>query len=114
MLCLLEAISNTIELTMHTSVYSVYTCSVLPYCRVIFLFFFQFYVFAFMGFGTFMPKYVEYQFRQKGSSSSTFAGGVGTVSKAIGLLVKITDIYIYRQSPVKSPDIKNVIVVTLT
>ena len=47
----------------------------------------QFYVFAFMGFGTFMPKYVEYQFRQKGSASSTFAGGVGTVSKAIGLLV---------------------------
>jgi hypothetical protein len=51
---------------------------------------FQFYVFAFMGFGTFMPKYVEYQFRQKGSASSTFAGGVGTVSKAIGLLVNKT------------------------
>ena len=46
-----------------------------------------FYVFAFMGFGTFMPKYVEYQFRKKGSTSSSFAGGIGTVSKALGLLV---------------------------
>jgi hypothetical protein len=58
------------------------------YCLAIF----QFYVFAFMGFGTFMPKYVEYQFRQKGSASSTFAGGVGTVSKAIGLLVSYTKV----------------------
>ncbi len=59
-----------------------------PY-KLLYFGLFQFYVFAFMGFGTFMPKYVEYQFRQKGSSSSTFAGGVGTVSKAIGLLVSI-------------------------
>ncbi len=46
-----------------------------------------FYVFAFMGFGTFMPKYIEYQFRKKGSRSSTYAGTVGTISKALGLLV---------------------------
>jgi hypothetical protein len=46
-----------------------------------------FYVFAFMGFGTFMPKYMEYQFRMKGSRSSTMAGAIGTVSKAIGLLL---------------------------
>ena len=57
--------------------------------------FLQFYVFAFMGFGTFMPKYVEYQFRQKGSASSTFAGGVGTVSKAIGLLVSAASLSDY-------------------
>ena len=46
-----------------------------------------FMVFAFMGFGTFMPKYMEYQFRMKGSSSSRFSGSVGTLSKAIGLLL---------------------------
>ncbi len=46
-----------------------------------------FYVFAFMGFGTFMPKYIEYQFRKKGSTSSSYAGTVGTISKALGLLV---------------------------
>ena len=46
-----------------------------------------FYVFAFMGFGTFMPKFVEYNFRVKGSASSSYAGAVGTVSKALGLLV---------------------------
>ncbi len=46
-----------------------------------------FYVFAFMGFGTFMPKYMEYVFKMKGSTSSSFAGGVGTISKAIGLLI---------------------------
>lgn len=45
-----------------------------------------FYVFAFMGFGTFMPKYMEFQFRMKGSTSSRFAGGIGTLSKAIGML----------------------------
>ncbi len=48
-----------------------------------------FYVFAFMGFGTFMPKYIEYQFRKKGSTSSSYAGTVGTISKALGLLVII-------------------------
>ena len=46
-----------------------------------------FYVFAFMGFGTFMPKYIEYQFRKKGSRSSSLAGSVGTISKALGLLI---------------------------
>ncbi len=45
-----------------------------------------FYVFGFMGFGTFMPKYIEYQFRKRGSQSSVLAGTVGTVSKAIGIL----------------------------
>lgn len=45
-----------------------------------------FYVFAFMGFGTFMPKYIEFQFRKKGSTSSALAGGVATLSKALGLL----------------------------
>lgn len=33
-----------------------------------------FYVFAFMGFGTFIPKYLEYQFRIRASSSSGLAG----------------------------------------
>lgn len=45
-----------------------------------------FYVFAFMGLGTFMPKYMEYQYRMKGSTSSAFTGAIGTISKAIGLL----------------------------
>ena len=36
-----------------------------------------FYVFAFMGFGTFMPKYIEYNFRIKSSKSSSLAGGLG-------------------------------------
>ena len=56
-----------------------------------------FYVFAFMGFGTFMPKYMEYQYRMKGSTSSAFAGAVGTVSKAIGLLISC--FYISRWKP---------------
>lgn len=46
-----------------------------------------FYVFAFVGFGTFMPKFVEYNFRVSSSASSSYAGAVGTVSKAIGLLI---------------------------
>ncbi len=46
-----------------------------------------FYVFAFMGFGTFMPKYMEYNFRIKGSISSSSGAAVGTVSKAAGLLL---------------------------
>lgn len=46
-----------------------------------------FFVFAFMGFGTFMPKYMEYQYRMKGSTSSVTTGGIGTASKAIGMLV---------------------------
>ncbi|TRY69950.1 hypothetical protein TCAL_04473 [Tigriopus californicus] len=46
-----------------------------------------FYAFAFMGFGTFMPKYIEFQFRITGSNSSTYAGGIGTGSKAMGLLI---------------------------
>ena len=29
-----------------------------------------FYVFAFMGFGTFMPKYMEYTFRMKASTTA--------------------------------------------
>ena len=36
-----------------------------------------FYVFAFMGFGTFMPKYIEYNFRIRSSKSSSLAGGLG-------------------------------------
>ena len=46
-----------------------------------------FYVFAFMGFGTFMPKYIQYQYNTKGSTSSAVSGMIGTVSKAIGLLI---------------------------
>ena len=46
-----------------------------------------FYVFAFMGFGTFMPKYIEYQFRMKASTSSRVTGLAGTAAKAVGLLV---------------------------
>ena len=57
-----------------------------------------FYVFAFMGFGTFMPKYVEFQFRKKGSSSSTFVGAVATLSKAFGLLVSGVAISKFRPS----------------
>ena len=45
-----------------------------------------FYVFAFMGFGTFIPKYIEYQFRIQASSSSKLAGSAGTAAKAVGLL----------------------------
>ena len=45
-----------------------------------------FYVFAFMGFGTFMPKYIEYQFRMKASTSSRVTGMAGTAAKAVGLL----------------------------
>ena len=43
-----------------------------------------FYVFAFMGFGTFMPKYIQYQYNTRGSTASGVSGMVGTVSKAIG------------------------------
>jgi len=46
-----------------------------------------FYVFAFMGFGTFIPKYIEYQFRIRASRSSGIAGSAGTAAKAIGLIV---------------------------
>jgi len=46
-----------------------------------------FVVFAFMGFGTFMPKYIEFQFRQTGSRSSIYAGTFSTGSKAIGLII---------------------------
>ena len=46
-----------------------------------------FYVFAFMGFGTFIPKYIEYQFRMTASSSSRVTGLAGTAAKAFGLLV---------------------------
>jgi len=45
-----------------------------------------FFVFAFMGFGTFMPKYIEYQFRTKASSSARASGLAGTMSKAVGFL----------------------------
>ena len=46
-----------------------------------------FFAFAFMGFGTFMPKFFELNFRRKRSSSAGFAGGIGTLSKGIGFLV---------------------------
>jgi len=46
-----------------------------------------FFVFAFMGFGTFIPKYIESQFRQTGSRSSIYTGTVGTGAKAVGLIV---------------------------
>jgi len=46
-----------------------------------------FFVFAFMGFGTFMPKYMQFQFRQTGSRSASVAGYIGTGSKAFGLVV---------------------------
>ena len=66
-----------------------------------------FFVFAFMGFGTFMPKYMEFQvrnvevtsnkihrqfrlsqqFRMTASRSSSVTGLVGTGSKALGLLL---------------------------
>ena len=46
-----------------------------------------FYLMAFMGFGTFMPKYMEYVFRQSGSRSATFSGSVGTAPKALGLVL---------------------------
>ncbi len=45
------------------------------------------FVFAFVGFGTFMPKYIQYQFRKRPSEASVYSGAVGVVSKAIGLLV---------------------------
>ena len=45
-----------------------------------------FYVFAFMGFGTFMPKYLEYQFRIRASSSARMASSAGTAAKALGLI----------------------------
>merc|ERR1719361_1049736 len=44
-----------------------------------------FYIFAFKGFGTFMQKYMEYQFRKTASGSASFGGGSVFVS-AIGLL----------------------------
>merc|ERR1719431_814154 len=40
-----------------------------------------------MGFGTFMPKYIESQFRQTGSRSSVLAGTAGTGFKAFGLII---------------------------
>ena len=46
-----------------------------------------FYVFAFMGFGTFMPKYIEYVFRMKGSNTASLSGGLGSFPQAIGFLV---------------------------
>ena len=46
-----------------------------------------FYVFAFMGFGTFIAKYIEYQFRITASRSSGVAGSAGTAAKAIGLII---------------------------
>ena len=46
-----------------------------------------FYVFAFMAFGTFMPKYMQYQYNIRGSTSSAVTGMTGTVSKGIGLLI---------------------------
>merc|ERR1712223_337426 len=46
-----------------------------------------FFVFAFMGFGTFMPKYIEYQFRQKASHSARASGLAGTMSKAVGFML---------------------------
>jgi len=46
-----------------------------------------FYVFAFMGFGTFMPKYMEFQFRITASGGARMSATAGTASKAIGLLL---------------------------
>lgn len=46
-----------------------------------------FFAFAFMGFGTFMPKFFELNFRRKRSSSAGFVGGIGTMSKGIGFLI---------------------------
>ena len=46
-----------------------------------------FYVFAFAGFGTFMAKYMEYQFRQSAGRSAGMTGLVGTAPKAIGLMI---------------------------
>ena len=46
-----------------------------------------FYVFAFAGFGTFMAKYMEYQFRQSAGRSAGMTGLVGTAPKAIGLML---------------------------
>ena len=45
-----------------------------------------FFVLAFMGFGTFMPKYFEHQFQQKRSSSS-YRSIIMVVPKAIGFLI---------------------------
>ena len=45
-----------------------------------------FFVLAFMGFGTFMPKYFEHQFQQKRSSSS-YRSIIMVIPKAIGFLL---------------------------
>ena len=44
-----------------------------------------FYVFAFKGFGTFMQKYMEYQFRKTASGAALLGGG-SVFTSAIGLL----------------------------
>ena len=38
-----------------------------------------FYAFAFMGFGTFMPKFFEYNFRMKASSTSGYTAGMNFI-----------------------------------
>ena len=45
-----------------------------------------FYVFAFKGFGTFMVKYIEYQFRKTASRSASFSI-VGALCSAVGILL---------------------------
>jgi len=46
-----------------------------------------FFVFAFMGFGTFAAKYIEYQFRITASGGARVSGSAGTAAKAIGFLI---------------------------
>ena len=44
------------------------------------------YIFGFVGFGTFLPKFLEYNFRVSSSSSASYSAVSGPLSSAVGLL----------------------------
>lgn len=57
-----------------------------------------FYIFGYMAYWIFLPKYIETQYRQSASKASLVTGTVGLVFSAIGILLSGAVISKYKPS----------------
>ncbi|PSN38991.1 hypothetical protein C0J52_25495 [Blattella germanica] len=58
-----------------------------------------FFMFGFIGYWTFMPKYMETQFRQSASRSSLITGSIGLICSALGIMTSGIVISKYKPRP---------------
>ncbi|XP_069675275.1 solute carrier organic anion transporter family member 74D-like [Periplaneta americana] len=58
-----------------------------------------FFMFGFIGYWTFMPKYMETQFRQSASKSSLITGSVGLICSALGIMASGAVISKFKPRP---------------